>query len=146
MKWWRVGATDPSSIRTVPGAPKTMKNKGFHLQKTWFLGTKNKVFDGFGCSLRCPAIVAIAPGRSSSDVSIAQTSTIWGPKQGLRVHHFSQVLAFLFAFHSSQLYAFAFQAPTFNSFQTNWSAWQTSFVKAKRFFDGFREFIYLPKL
>ena len=33
-----------------PGAPKTMKNKGFHLQKTWFLGTKNMVFDGFGCS------------------------------------------------------------------------------------------------
>ena len=33
----------------VPGAPKPMKNKGFHLQKTWFLATKNKVFDGFGC-------------------------------------------------------------------------------------------------
>ena len=29
--------------------PKTMKNKGFHLPKTWFLGTKNKVFDGCGC-------------------------------------------------------------------------------------------------
>ena len=27
-----------------------MKNKGFHLQQSWFLGTKNKVFDGFGCS------------------------------------------------------------------------------------------------
>ena len=26
-----------------------MKNKGVHLQKTWFLGTENKVFDGFGC-------------------------------------------------------------------------------------------------
>ena len=34
----------------LPGAPKTMKNKGFHLQKTWLLGTKNKVFDGFGGS------------------------------------------------------------------------------------------------
>ena len=33
----------------LPGAPKTMKNKGFHLQKIWFLGTKNKVFDGCGC-------------------------------------------------------------------------------------------------
>ena len=33
----------------IPGAPKTMKTKGFHLQKTWFLGTQNKVFDGFGC-------------------------------------------------------------------------------------------------
>ena len=35
----------------LPGAPKTMKKKVFtcfHLQKTWFLGTKNKVFDGFG--------------------------------------------------------------------------------------------------
>ena len=30
--------------------PKPMeKHRGFHLQKTWFLGTKNKVFDGFGC-------------------------------------------------------------------------------------------------
>ena len=26
----------------IPGAPKTMKNKGFHLQKTWFLGTKTR--------------------------------------------------------------------------------------------------------
>ena len=24
----------------------SMKNKGFHLPKTWFLGTKKKVFDG----------------------------------------------------------------------------------------------------
>ena len=34
----------------LPGAPRTMKNKGFHLPKTWFVGTKNKVFDGFRCS------------------------------------------------------------------------------------------------
>ena len=32
----------------IPGAPKTMKNNGFHLQKTWFLDTKKRVFDGFG--------------------------------------------------------------------------------------------------
>ena len=36
-------------IMLVPVALKTMKNKGFHLQKTWFLGSKNIVFDGFGC-------------------------------------------------------------------------------------------------
>ena len=29
--------------------PKTMETKGFHLQKTCFLGTKNNVFDGLGC-------------------------------------------------------------------------------------------------
>ena len=26
----------------LPGAPKTMKNKGFHLHKTWFLGPKTR--------------------------------------------------------------------------------------------------------
>ena len=36
---------------SLPGAPaKPMENKGFHLQKNVFLGTKNKVFDGFRCS------------------------------------------------------------------------------------------------
>ena len=39
---------------TQPGAPKTMKNKGFHLPKTWVLGTKKKVFDGFGALGRDP--------------------------------------------------------------------------------------------
>ena len=36
----------------MPGAPKThgKTQVSFHLQKTWFLGTKNKVFDGLGCS------------------------------------------------------------------------------------------------
>ena len=32
-----------------------MNNKGFHLQKTWLLGSKNKVFDGLG-----------GPGRGTS--------------------------------------------------------------------------------
>ena len=32
---------------TIPVAPKNMKNKGFHLQQTWFLGSKHTVFDGF---------------------------------------------------------------------------------------------------
>ena len=36
-------------VQSIPGAPKTMKDKGFHLQKTWFLGTQNSVFDGFWC-------------------------------------------------------------------------------------------------
>ena len=36
-------------VQSLPGAPKTMKNKGFDLPKSWFLGTKTKVFDGLGC-------------------------------------------------------------------------------------------------
>ena len=43
-----VGQREKSS-KTIPVAPKTMENKGFHLQKTGFLGSKNKVL-GFGDS------------------------------------------------------------------------------------------------
>ena len=49
--FFRVSASTFSggvTFGTSPGAPKTMENKGFHLPKTLFLGTKKKVFDGFG--------------------------------------------------------------------------------------------------
>ena len=43
-----VGSTRSLFVFFPTMAPKTMKNKGFHLQKNRFLGSKNKVFDGFG--------------------------------------------------------------------------------------------------
>ena len=33
----------------IPGTPKTIKKQRFSPPKTWFLGTKNRVFDGFRC-------------------------------------------------------------------------------------------------
>ena len=55
----------------VPGAPafNRWKNKGFHLPKTWFLGSKNMVFDGFGRSSdRAPIVWPLTPTRLSSDL------------------------------------------------------------------------------
>ena len=51
--------------KKLPGTPKTMKNKGFHFQKTWFLGSKKKVFDGFGALGRHRSpLVFFSPGAN----------------------------------------------------------------------------------
>ena len=42
-----------------------MKNKGFHLPKTWFLGIKKKVFDGFGALGTCKLLWVLEGWPSS---------------------------------------------------------------------------------